>query len=445
MQSREEAAPGQWEAGNSGSGPKSLSLTGPATQLGRLRLVPPGDSRAESSGRHGLQGGACLWEGGRGAGLLRKGFRKAPGSSQAPRRARKRTEGGASSNVFSMFDQSQIQEFKEVGQTPHGLQEGRAWAHLGASHTVQPRPAGRLEAADELTESMNRREPDAGPRAGIGAQTSYSPHGVVPGWDTKDWRHLPGVSGRALQRKGPSGSFWEGAGHGPLAAQCPCLCQAFTIMDQNRDGFIDKEDLRDTFAALGRINVKNEELEAMVKEAPGPINFTVFLTMFGEKLKGERGPSGPGEGRETLRLFDKWDISTYCSRGSGAPWDKVVELKWARASLWSGRWAPPPEPLTPRHCPVFPACPLCLGPYLPCVWLPGTDPEETILHAFKVFDAEGKGFIKADFIKEKLMTQADRFSEEEVKQMFAAFPPDMCGNLDYRNLCYVITHGEEKD
>ena len=33
--------------------------------------------------------------------------------------------------------------------------------------------------------------------------------------------------------------------------QCPCLCQAFTIMDQNRDGFIDKEDLRDTFAALG--------------------------------------------------------------------------------------------------------------------------------------------------------------------------------------------------
>ncbi|XP_036682369.1 myosin regulatory light chain 10 [Balaenoptera musculus] len=166
----------------------------------------------------------------------------------APRRAQKRAEGGASSNVFSMFDQSQIQEFKE----------------------------------------------------------------------------------------------------------------AFTIMDQNRDGFIDKEDLRDTFAALGRINVKNEELEAMVKEAPAPINFTVFLTMFGEKLK-------------------------------------------------------------------------------------GTDPEETILHAFKVFDTEGKGFVKADFIKEKLMTQADRFSEEEIKQMFAAFPPDVCGNLDYRNLCYVITHGEEKD
>lgn len=32
----------------------------------------------------------------------------------------------------------------------------------------------------------------------------------------------------------------------------------------------------------------------MVKEAPGPINFTVFLTMFGEKLKGEPGSWSPG-------------------------------------------------------------------------------------------------------------------------------------------------------
>uniref|UniRef100_A0A2K5D8V6 Myosin light chain 10 n=1 Tax=Aotus nancymaae TaxID=37293 RepID=A0A2K5D8V6_AOTNA len=212
------------------------------------------------------------WEVRQGVGADPRGRGRCKASSgtlQAPRRARKRAEGTASSNVFSMFDQSQIQEFKEVGLLWPGLE----------------------------------------------------------GW---------------------------------VATHRPCLCQAFTIMDQNRDGFIDKEDLRDTFAALGRINVKNEELEAMVKEAPGPINFTVFLTMFGEKLK-------------------------------------------------------------------------------------GTDPEETILHAFKVFDTEGKGFVKADVIKEKLMTQADRFSEEEIKQMFAAFPPDVCGNLDYRSLCYIITHGEEKD
>lgn len=44
----------------------------------------------------------------------------------------------------------------------------------------------------------------------------------------------------------------------------------------------------------GRLNVKNEEIDEMIKEAPGPINFTVFLTMFGEKLKGERAPGQLG-------------------------------------------------------------------------------------------------------------------------------------------------------
>ncbi|KAK0148757.1 Myosin regulatory light chain 2B, cardiac muscle isoform [Merluccius polli] len=136
--------------------------------------------------------------------------------------------------------------------------------------------------------------------------------------------------------------------------------EAFTIMDQNRDGFIDKGDLRDTFAALGRLNVGNDELDEMMKEAPGPINFTIFLAMFGEKLK-------------------------------------------------------------------------------------GTDPEETILNAFKMFDPEGKGVLRGEDIKYSLMTQADKFTEDEVNQMFTNFPLDVAGNLDYTNLCYVITHGEDKE
>lgn len=41
--------------------------------------------------------------------------------------------------------------------------------------------------------------------------------------------------------------------------------------------------------------------------------------------------------------------------------------------------------------------------------------------------------------------RADSLLLPQVKQMFAAFPPDVCGNLDYRSLCYIITHGEEKD
>ncbi|XP_051905268.1 myosin regulatory light chain 11 [Hippocampus zosterae] len=136
--------------------------------------------------------------------------------------------------------------------------------------------------------------------------------------------------------------------------------EAFTIIDQNRDGIISKDDLRDVLASLGQLNTKNEELEAMIKEASGPINFTVFLTMFGEKLK-------------------------------------------------------------------------------------GADPEDVILSAFKVLDPEGKGSIKKQFLEELLTTQCDRFSKEEIKNMWAAFPPDVAGNVDYKNICYVITHGEEKE
>lgn len=37
----------------------------------------------------------------------------------------------------------------------------------------------------------------------------------------------------------------------------------------------------------GKLNVKDKELEDMLKEATGPINFTMFLNLFGEKLHGE--------------------------------------------------------------------------------------------------------------------------------------------------------------
>uniref|UniRef100_A0A8C6GQJ7 EF-hand domain-containing protein n=1 Tax=Mus spicilegus TaxID=10103 RepID=A0A8C6GQJ7_MUSSI len=59
--------------------------------------------------------------------------------------------------------------------------------------------------------------------------------------------------------------------------------EAFNMIDQNRNVFIDKEDLHDMLASMGK-NPTDEYLDAMMNEAPGPINFTMFLTMFGEKL-----------------------------------------------------------------------------------------------------------------------------------------------------------------
>ena len=44
--------------------------------------------------------------------------------------------------------------------------------------------------------------------------------------------------------------------------------EAFNMIDQNRDGFIDKEDLHDMLASLGK-DPTDEYLEAMMNEAPG--------------------------------------------------------------------------------------------------------------------------------------------------------------------------------
>lgn len=61
--------------------------------------------------------------------------------------------------------------------------------------------------------------------------------------------------------------------------------EAFNMIDQNRDGFIDGADLKDMFASLGK-DVTDDYVDDMLNDANGAINFTMFLTLFGEKLNG---------------------------------------------------------------------------------------------------------------------------------------------------------------
>jgi len=61
--------------------------------------------------------------------------------------------------------------------------------------------------------------------------------------------------------------------------------EAFNIIDHDRDGFISGDDLKDMFASLGKV-VSNAEIDKMISEPTGDINFTMFLTMFGENLAG---------------------------------------------------------------------------------------------------------------------------------------------------------------
>ncbi|XP_006860093.1 PREDICTED: myosin regulatory light chain 12B-like isoform X1 [Chrysochloris asiatica] len=136
--------------------------------------------------------------------------------------------------------------------------------------------------------------------------------------------------------------------------------EAFNMIDQNRDGFIDKKDLYDMLASLGK-NPTDSYLDAMMNEAPGPINFTMFLTKFGEKLN-------------------------------------------------------------------------------------GTDPEDVIRNAFACFDEEAAGTIQEDYLRELLTTMGDRFTEEEVDELYREALIDKKGNFNYIEFTHILKHGaKDKD
>ena len=56
------------------------------------------------------------------------------------------------------------------------------------------------------------------------------------------------------------------------------MCSCFIL-------FYLQNDLKDLYAVMGQI-ASDSQIDAMIKEAPGPLNFTTFLTLFGERLTG---------------------------------------------------------------------------------------------------------------------------------------------------------------
>lgn len=79
--------------------------------------------------------------------------------------------------------------------------------------------------------------------------------------------------------------------------------EAFSMIDHDNDGFIDKEDLKDMLSSLGQ-NPSDEVIEKMLSEATGDINFTMFLTLMGDKL------SGTDPEHEILQAFECFDEGT---------------------------------------------------------------------------------------------------------------------------------------
>lgn len=56
-------------------------------------------------------------------------------------------------------------------------------------------------------------------------------------------------------------------------------------MDHDKDGILGAEDLKFIFDQVGRL-VTDKEVEDMLAEAPGPINFTQLLQLFASRMQG---------------------------------------------------------------------------------------------------------------------------------------------------------------
>jgi len=80
--------------------------------------------------------------------------------------------------------------------------------------------------------------------------------------------------------------------------------EAFQLMDQDKDGIIGKNDLRTTFDAVGRLT-NDKELEEMLGEASGPINFTQLLTLFAKRMAGSGATDDDDVVIDAFKKFDE--------------------------------------------------------------------------------------------------------------------------------------------
>ncbi|XP_049301196.1 myosin regulatory light chain 2 [Anopheles funestus] len=80
--------------------------------------------------------------------------------------------------------------------------------------------------------------------------------------------------------------------------------EAFALMDNDKDGVIGKNDLRSTFDALGKL-VSDKELDEMLGEATGPLNFTQLLTLFANRMSG----GGTDDDDVVINAFKAFDTN----------------------------------------------------------------------------------------------------------------------------------------
>jgi len=73
------------------------------------------------------------------------------------------------------------------------------------------------------------------------------------------------------------------------------------MIDNDRDGIINEDDLAAIYQTIGR-EADPKVIKEMLKESSDKLNFTHFLTLFGEKLHGTDSETAL---RDAFKLFDE--------------------------------------------------------------------------------------------------------------------------------------------
>lgn len=167
----------------------------------------------------------------------------------------------------------------------------------------------------------------------------------------------------------------------------------------------------------------------MMNEAPGPINFTMFLTMFGEKLNGTDpedvirnafacfDEEGTGELNLTVNccLFDK-SSKWYC-------W-----LSWRKTRDFSQLFE-------------YGVLPLVQAAF----WIVSCSSLLVFIPVQQSLSSPA-GMIQEEYLRELLTTMGDRFTDEEVDELFREAPIDKKGNFNYVAFTRILKHGaKDKD
>jgi myosin regulatory light chain 12 len=84
-------------------------------------------------------------------------------------------------------------------------------------------------------------------------------------------------------------------------AQITEFKEAFAMIDQDRDGIIGSDDLAAIYNQIGR-EPDAKVIKEMLAECPDKLNFTHFLTLFGEKLHGTDSETAL---RDAFTMFDE--------------------------------------------------------------------------------------------------------------------------------------------